>query len=247
MKYVVITGASSGIGKKTALELAKRGKNLIVAARREALLEDLKKEINQINASIDVVIRIVDLSKSAEVYEFYNSIKDYEIEIFINNAGVAVANNIESTPTEQLENLLAINVNAPMILSSLFVKDYKDKVGAQLINVSSVLGYVMTSGDASYTASKYFINAFTESLAKELVNSNLKIKVFAPTLTATEMTMGVGNLSENKQLPPYLKTVDETVNNLLNLIDSNKVVGVVGKNDEFVMLDKYFPSIEDFG
>ncbi|EOP54789.1 hypothetical protein IIW_00923 [Bacillus cereus VD136] len=80
MKYTVITGASSGIGYETALAFAARGKNLIVAARRTEELEKLKSKVADINADLDVVIRNVDLSVTTNVYEFYESLQDYQIE-----------------------------------------------------------------------------------------------------------------------------------------------------------------------
>ncbi|PHE03904.1 oxidoreductase, partial [Bacillus pseudomycoides] len=87
MKYTVITGASSGIGYETALAFAARGKNLIIAARRTEELEKLKSKVADVNADLDVVIRTVDLSVTTNVYAFYESLQDYQIETWINNAG----------------------------------------------------------------------------------------------------------------------------------------------------------------
>ena len=86
-KYTVITGASSGIGYETAKAFAGRGKNLIIAARRTENLEMLKKEILEERPDLDVVIRSTDLSVPENAYQFYEGLKDYEIETWVNNAG----------------------------------------------------------------------------------------------------------------------------------------------------------------
>ncbi len=86
-KYAVITGASSGIGYETAKAFAKRDKNLVIAARRESNLERLKQEILGEYPDLDIVIRSTDLSVPENVYQFYDSLREYEIETWINNAG----------------------------------------------------------------------------------------------------------------------------------------------------------------
>lgn len=87
MKYTVITGASSGIGYEAALAFAARGKHLVIAARREEELQKLKKEVQQINESLEVIIYTGDLSSAEEAHRFYESLKNLEVETFINNAG----------------------------------------------------------------------------------------------------------------------------------------------------------------
>ena len=86
-KYTVITGASSGIGYETAKAFAGRGKNLVIAARRRDNLEMLKKEILKECPDLDVVIRSTDLSVPENAYQFYEGLKDYGIETWVNNAG----------------------------------------------------------------------------------------------------------------------------------------------------------------
>jgi short-subunit dehydrogenase len=86
MKYTLITGASSGIGKSLAEKFANKGHNLIIVARRTNLLNEIKKNLEN-RYKIDVVVFTVDLSKEQEVEKFYNDVKKYDIELFINNAG----------------------------------------------------------------------------------------------------------------------------------------------------------------
>lgn len=87
-KYTVITGASSGIGRETAKAFAGRGKNLIVAARRTENLKALKREILEQHPTLDIVIRTVDLSVLENVYQFYSSLKDFQLETWVNNGAL---------------------------------------------------------------------------------------------------------------------------------------------------------------
>ena len=114
-KYTVITGASSGIGRETAKAFANRGKNLIVAARRTENLEALKREILEQHPTLDVVIRTVDLSVLENVYQFYSSLKDFQLETWVNNAGFGNYDSVADfntalapTPDELTEFLAAI-------------------------------------------------------------------------------------------------------------------------------------------
>lgn len=140
IKYAVVTGASSGIGYETAKEFAKRGKNIIAAARTEDRLSALKSEIQSACPDIDVVISSVDLSENEEVHRFYESVKDYPLDTWINCAGFGNYSSVAEQNIDKTENMLRLNVEALTILSTLFVRDFFEVDGAQLINVSSCGG-----------------------------------------------------------------------------------------------------------
>lgn len=136
MKYTVITGASSGIGYETALAFAARGKNLILAARREDKLEELKRKIEELNQDVNVIVQSVDLSVAENAHTFYESLKEYELETWINNAGFGNFASVGEQKLTKIETMLHLNIEALTILSSLFVRDYENVEGTQLINVS---------------------------------------------------------------------------------------------------------------
>jgi short-subunit dehydrogenase len=143
MKYTVITGASSGIGYESALSFASRGKNLVIIARRKEHLEKLKSEIAQINPNLDVVIRTTDLSVSANAYKLYESLHDFQIETWINNAGFGNFASVGEQNLNKIEDMLHLNIESLTILSSLYVRDYSNVEDTQLINVSSGGGYLL--------------------------------------------------------------------------------------------------------
>ena len=134
-KYTVITGASSGIGYETAKAFAERGKNLVIAARRKNNLEKLKREILGIYPDLDIVIRSTDLSVPENAHQLYEGLRGYEIETWINNAGFGNYDSVADQDLSKISMMLNLNIEALTILSSLYVRDYKDVEGTQLINI----------------------------------------------------------------------------------------------------------------
>ncbi|WP_175073215.1 SDR family oxidoreductase [Terribacillus sp. AE2B 122] len=248
MKYTVITGASSGIGYETALEFAVRGKNLIIVARRLDKLEELKTAIHNINPQLDVIIRTADLSVTEQAYNLYNNLKGYEIETWINNAGLGDSAFVAEHNLNKVETMLRLNIESLTILSTLFVRDYAEKEGTQLINVSSALGYAIAVGTVTYSASKYYVSAFTEGLAKELElkGAKLKAKVLAPAMTETEFAKNATDLDSfnyKENLPMY-HTAKQVAGFMMEIYDSNAAVGIVDQNYEFKIRNQIYPIIE---
>lgn len=154
-KYTVITGASSGIGYETAKAFAERGKNLIITARRKSNLEMLKRKILEKHPNLDIVIRSTDLSVIENAHQLYESLRGYEIETWINNAGFGNYDSVADQDLNKISRMLNLNIAALTILSSLYVRDYKDVEGTQLINVSSAGGYTIVPTAVTYCAGSF--------------------------------------------------------------------------------------------
>lgn len=245
-KYTVITGASSGIGYEAAKAFAERGRNLVIIARRENNLKMLQQEILGKYPDLDVVIRSTDLSVPENVYQLYRSLEKYEIETWINNAGFGNYDSVAKQDLKKIGQMLHLNVEALTILSSLFVHDYKDVEGTQLINISSCGGYTVVPTAVTYCAAKFYVSAFTEGLARELEESGakMKAKVLAPAATRTEFGMVANNVSEydyDKSFGTY-HTSRQMAGFLLELHDSGRVVGLVDREDfSFRLTDPLLP------
>lgn len=232
-KYVVITGASSGIGRSMAKVFAGRGFNIVVVARRESLLQQLKDEIVEVNSKIDVIVKSADLSIPENAILLYNSLSEVDIQVWINNAGIGYYGEVSEQPIDELNHLLNLNINSLTILSSLFVRDYHNIDNTQLINISSAGGYTIVPTAVTYCASKFFVNVFTEGLAKELLASNAKLraKVLAPAATKTEFGQ-VANRIEHYDYDASFGTYhtsDELAEFALKLFDSDNIVGFVDR------------------
>ncbi len=241
-KYVVITGASSGIGYEIAKAFAALGKNLILVARRKEKLLNLKNEISNLNKEIDVQIYNFDLSNEEEVYSFYQCTKKFNIEVFINNAGLGHNKAIINQELDQVNQIINVNIRALTLLSTLYVKDYSDIEGSQLINVSSIGGYSLANEAVSYCASKFYVSSFTEGLNKELkvLNKKLVAKVLAPSATETEfmkISKGINNFNYSGKY----NTAKELGEFTIQLYNSNKEVGIVDENYKFQLIDGKYP------
>ncbi|MBC1552037.1 SDR family NAD(P)-dependent oxidoreductase [Listeria booriae] len=245
MKYTVITGASSGIGYETALAFAARGKNLVIVARRKAELEELKNAALTINPELDIKIKTTDLTVTENVYELYEGLKELELETWINNAGFGNFDLVGEQKLTKIESMLHLNIEALTILSSLFVRDYADVEGTQLINISSRGGYNIISNAVTYCATKFYVSAFTEGLAQELITTGAKMraKVLAPSATETEFAQratDTDSFDYEKGMAKF-HTSKEMAGFLLDLYDNEKIVGLVnGRDFTFELQDPKF-------
>lgn len=234
-RYTVITGASSGIGYETAKAFAGRGSNLILIARRKNRLEALQQEILTLYPTLDVVLKVIDLSVSQNVFGFYEDVKSYPLQTWINNAGFGNYDSIGHQNLWKISQMLHLNVEALTILSSLFVRDFKNTEKAQLINVSSCGGYTVVPNAVTYCATKFYVSAFTEGLSWELKTTHAKMqaKVLAPAATKTEFGKIANNVTEydyDKLFCTY-HTSTQIAAFLLELYDSDKVVGLVDREN----------------
>ncbi|AHK22348.1 NADP-dependent 3-hydroxy acid dehydrogenase YdfG [Candidatus Hepatoplasma crinochetorum Av] len=248
MKYTLITGASSGIGKGLAEKFASKRHNLIIAARRTNLLNEIKKELEN-RYKIDVVVFTVDLSKEQEVEKFYNDVKKYDIELFINNAGFGDLNLAWDSDLDKIKKMLDLNIKTLTTLSIMFIRDNLDN-DVQLINVSSGAGYNIFAWSINYSASKVFVSAWTESVAKQLrkLNKKIKVKVLAPGVTKSEFSNQalLKTKLKKEQIEKYKNWKSKAILTSENLADetyklykSDKIVGII-KNNKLELSDGYY-------
>ncbi len=248
-KYSMITGASSGIGYATAKEFAKHGYNIIVLARRTEKLEELKKEIlTTINPNADVVIVPSDLSKDGEAERVYNLVKGYDIETWINNAGLGNGGDLKNAEVEHNTRMLRVNVEALGLFSAMFVADNYNKEGAQLINIASVGGYINVPGCAFYCATKFFVSTLTEQIWDDMIRSGYKLraKVMAPKTTETEFEQACHESDtafDYSSRPGKYNTAEEMASFIWQLHEGDKPVGEIDENMNLKLSDRKIPHI----
>ena len=169
----LITGASSGIGRDMAIILANMGYDLILVARNENKLNELKKEI-----STDCTIIPMDLSIEHSCFDLYNKIKNKNIDVLINNAGYGIHGYFKDTPIENDINMIDLNVKSVQILTKLFLNDFIQKNSGRIMNVSSSAG--LTIGGplfASYYATKSYVSSLTRGIYGELKAIRSKVTI----------------------------------------------------------------------
>lgn len=182
-KYAVITGASSGIGKEFARQLSQEGYHLILTARNEKRLNEIKEKLNHCE------IFVADLSKQEDIIKFFNNIKDRKIDIFINNAGFGDCSYFLNGNLDKEINMIDVNVKAVHILTKLILKKMQTYDKGYILNVSSSAG-LLPAGPymATYYATKSYVCSLTTAIARELKehHSHVYIGALCPGPVDTE-------------------------------------------------------------
>lgn len=179
-QYAVITGASSGLGSDFSRRLAKEGYSLILVARRENRLEELKHEFEtQIDSeNAQYICFEADLSRKDECKRLYEFIADKPIAIFINNAGFGDCGYFLDGDLQKEENMIDVNIKAVHILTKWILKKMDMQGYGYLLNVASSAG-LMPAGPfmATYYASKAYITSLTRAIARELKEKGSKVYI----------------------------------------------------------------------
>lgn len=176
---VLITGASSGIGKEYAYQFAELKKDLILVARNETELKKIKKEIIE-NYKVDCKHIICDLSKAEEIKKLIEKIKNEDVEILINNAGFGNRIPFSKSEADVTENMINVHILATTLLTRAVIEKMILKNKGTIINVASLAGYLYTSkSNIIYNSTKRYIIHFSRNLQDEINKQNKKIKVQA--------------------------------------------------------------------
>lgn len=173
----LITGATSGIGRDMALLLSKKGYDLIIASRDTKKMKQVQKKLNT-----NVQIVTVDLSNIQDCYKLYDTVKQQDIDIVINNAGFGAFGQFWDIPLEKELNMIDLNIKAVHILTKLFVQYFRQKDSGYIMNVASSAAFLAGPLMTTYYATKAYVLRMTEAIYKELQkdNSNIKISVLCP-------------------------------------------------------------------
>ena len=191
-KIALITGATSGIGKSCAIALAKLGMNLIITGRRENLLIELKKELEE-KFSVQVLAIQLDVRNADEVKDKLFSLSDEwkNIDILINNAGLAAGlDKLYHNSTEDISNVIDTNIKGLLYVTNAIVPHMIERdVPATIINIGSVAGDAAYAGGAVYCASKAAVKILSDGLRIDLVDTKIKVTDVKPGLVETNFSL----------------------------------------------------------
>lgn len=173
----LITGATSGIGKAMACQLAQAGCQLVLTGRNETILRQLQK-----NLSVPVDILPLDLSKPEAPYQLFAFCKDKPIDLLINNAGYGIFGRFAETDLQAEMDMLAVNAQALHILTKLFLRQFQKQKHGRILNVASSAGFLTGPLLSSYYASKNYVVRLSLAIAEELrrQNSPIRISILCP-------------------------------------------------------------------
>lgn len=180
---VLITGASSGIGKSFAKVLSEQGHDLILVARRKKKLEALAKELNTKVEIIDM-----DVSSTYNCMDLYNKVKKEKIDMLINNAGFGLFGKFDETKIDKELDMIDLNIKTVHTLTKLFLKDFKKRDSGYILNVASLAGFLPGPLMSTYYATKAYVLNLTTAISEELKkdNSNVYIGALCPGPVDTE-------------------------------------------------------------
>jgi short-subunit dehydrogenase len=215
-QYALITGASSGIGRVTAIALAKLGVNLILISRSSDKLATVAEEAKAFGVSAETYP--MDLAQVATVREQIAAIVAHQpIDILINNAGMAYTGNLDTMPLDDWQNLMNLNVTSVFQCVQAVLPTLRDRGGA-IVNIVSVAGQQVFPGWVGYCASKFALMALTRGIAAEERANGIRVTAVCPGSVNTSIwdTPTVdADFDRTAMLTP--ETVAATIVNVLSL------------------------------
>ncbi|MGP9800576.1 SDR family NAD(P)-dependent oxidoreductase [Rheinheimera sp. NSM] len=246
MKYTLITGASSGIGKALCYQFAAQGHNLIITARRQEELANIKSDIEK-RYRVRVQVKACDLAIPNAAELLYNQLQEYELETMINNAGFGDYAMPWEAQLSKTQRMIDVNISALTTLSLLYVADYAER-HATLINVASIGGYSIFDIAVTYCATKFYVAAFTEGLAQTLADNHfaMRAKVIAPGPTQSDFITNAadtGAIAADGLFPEdSFISAQQLAEYTYQLYRSDKVIGVI-EQKQLVLQDPVYPYI----
>ena len=213
----LITGASSGLGAQFAGQLAARGADLVLVARRADRLEALAHQLRDVHG-VTVTVLAADLGRPEPGRALREAllVQGVTISTLINNAGLGSTGLFADTPAESVQAQIAVNIAALVDLSHTFLPDILEKGVGALVNVASLAAYQPLPQMAVYAASKAFVLHFTEALAFETRPGPVKVLALSPGPTRTEFY----SASRTDERGIHFQTAEEVVATALGALDA---------------------------
>ena len=232
---VLITGASSGIGRDMAKVISKKADELILVSRDIEKLKEVKKEIER-DAKVEIIS--MDLTNEENCKEIHNRVKN--VDILINNAGFGDCGFFSETDLDKELNMIKTNIIAYHILTKLYLKDMKEKNSGKILNVASIAGFMPGPLMATYYATKNYVVRLSEAIREELKKekSNVQISILCTGPVSTNFNK-VANVKFNLREANSMKVAKYAIKNL----EKGKFYIVPGIDVKFAKAGaKIFPS-----
>jgi uncharacterized protein len=184
----LVTGASAGIGREFALQLAGQARTLVLIARRGERLEQLRDELVRRSPKLNVRVRVVDLADKSQIDQLLGWLDQEQvaIDLLINNAGLGDYGSVATSEIERDLQMIEVNITALTLLARCLVPKMIAKKRGAILNVSSSAGFLPIPGMAIYAATKAFVNSFSEALRIELRGTGVIVATLCPGPVHTE-------------------------------------------------------------
>jgi len=248
-KVVVITGASSGIGRSLAYEFASRGCKLVLAARRIELLDQIKAQLDQ----TEILVQQTDVSLESDCRQLICKAVDHfaRIDILINNAGISMRAIFEDVDLDVIHRLMDVNFWGTVYCTK-YALPYLLRTKGSVVGIISIAGFVGLPGRTGYSASKFAIRGFLDALRIENLKRGLHVLVAAPGFTASEVRKAALTASGSKQgetprQEEKMMTADECARHIANAVQKRKrqLILTFAEGKLSVFLGKFLPNLLD--
>lgn len=228
----LITGASAGIGREFARQLAARARTIVIIARREQRLNELRDELKNRNAQLNVHPRVVDLCDRTQI----NGLIDWlgqnriEIDFLINNAGLGDYGTIATSDIQRDDRIIQVNITALTLLTRQLLPQMISRKHGAILNVSSSAGFLPIPGMAVYAATKSYVNSLTESLRAELHGTGVSATALCPGPVHTEFGEVAKRPGGQPETGPEFiyVSVEQTARDALVAVENDKPLTIPG-------------------
>ncbi|MDP9100235.1 MAG: SDR family oxidoreductase [Verrucomicrobiota bacterium] len=237
----LITGASAGIGREFARQLAGRAGSLVLVARRLDRLEALRAELTRRDPNLKVLCRAVDLSRSNETEELCLWLEREKIvvDFLINNAGLGDRGSFATSDPQRVREMLTVNIVALTTLTRALLPAMIQRKRGAILNVSSIAGFLPIRNLAVYAATKAYVTSFSEGIRAEVRKMGITVSALCPGPVATEFSEVAqrGSGKEQRSSPSFMHVpVEDVVHAGLEAVERNKPIVVPGLVMKIAML-----------
>ena len=237
---VLITGASAGIGREFARQLAPRVGAMVLVARRRDRLEELRDELTQRDPNLSVQIYAADLSRAEEVTAFADAADrdGLKIDFLINNAGLGDRGEFATADPQRLEEIVLVNMLSLTVLTRRLVTGMMERRRGAVLNVSSSASFLPIPRMAVYAASKAYVTSLSEALRTELAPFGIAVSALCPGPVHTEFDTVAMRPDEPKRTAPEFTyvAVEEVVRAALDGVERNRPIVIPGAAMKVAML-----------
>ncbi len=187
-KNVLITGASRGLGREMAINLAGAGAKIALVGRAEAKLEETKGMLETMGVMSKIFL--ADVSKELDVVDLEKKVSSTmgRIDVLINNAGTAVRKDVKDFEVSEWQHVMNTNLTGAFMMSKAFCSQMIDSGWGRIINITSIMAHVGSSGRSAYCASKSGLLALTKCMALELASTGVTVMAISPGFYSTDLT-----------------------------------------------------------
>lgn len=237
-KWVIITGASSGIGKALVFEFAKNGFNIFLTARNENILIQIAKECQQ-TFKVKTEVFSADLADSDSTNILVKAISNRKIDVLVNNAGFGVKGDFVETSIDEELKMLNVQLAAMLKLTKAVLPKMIAARSGKILNVASVYSFAPVPKQSVYSASKAFILNFSLALQNELETANVQVSTVCPGITLTEFRTRAG-ISDRKESGMTAEKVAQI--SFAKMMKGQRVIIPGWQNRLFVLAAKHLPT-----